>query len=373
MRNKLNLGFQDVTFPWFDPTVHSWFKNKWDEPEAEESVSLGVDIKNEFDNLYSQKLSLQTLLDTSPYTNLIALLKKLRGRGVPDNMVERLFREIRTELCTSAAISSPFNGSSYEVPEWYDDFYDKGCIPLKVEENDFSSVMDHMAVDLQKLLEQGNVWQGAGYDNEKRYKRDVDGQLYSDLEIIFQKYGVMGAAEKYFNHSMVLDGVTLHVCKPSDQHWKMTMADQTPTQFENMHFDPKTGMLKCIFYLNDVTREDGPFSYIEGSHMWKDELFNRVVAKSVSVSNYLENEEKRNHFLRLPRNMQKCANIGAFLQDDVNELFTKLKIYTSDTANLMFFDPGGVHRGGIVQGDFVRINLQIMFRLSNNGQSLPFI
>ena len=132
-------------------------------------------------------------------------------------------------------------------------------------------------------------------------------------------------------------------------------------------------MLKCIFYLNDVTPTDGPFSYIEGSHNWKDDLFNRVVAKSVSVSNYLENDRKREQFLKLPRSMQKCANIGSFLEDDVHAMFANLSVYTSDDANLLFFDPGGVHRGGIVEGDFVRINLQIMFRLSHNGQPLPFI
>lgn len=375
VRNKLNLEPQNMRFPWFEPTKHSWFKNKWDEPEATSSICLGNDIKNEFDNLCSQKHSVQDLMNDDTYRSLIPLLRKLLSVGVPQEMVDRLFREIRTELCTNAAMSQG-RGSQVipdQVPEWYDEFCDKGCVPFKIRDDDVSVITELLAIDIHDLLDQGDVWRGVGYDNEKRYRRDTDGKLYTDLDVIFQKYGIMSAAETYFNHEMVLDGVTLHICKSTDHHWKMTMADQIPTQYENMHFDPKSGMLKCIFYLNDVTATDGPFSYIEGSHNWKDDLFNRVVAKSVSVSNYLENDRKREQFLKLPRSMQKCANIGSFLQDDVHEMFANLSVYTSDDANLLFFDPGGVHRGGIVEGDFVRINLQIMFRLSHNGQPLPFI
>jgi hypothetical protein len=364
------LSSQDK-FPWFDPTIHSWFKNKWDEPESEAIKSLGTDLKDEFDRLCRQNHSVYELLDTSPYRDLMQLLQKLYNQGVPDNMVRRLYKEIHTELCTTTTISP--SASYGNVPDWYDDFCENGCVPLRIKEDDVSQVIRHITSDIEELVEQGTVWQGTGYDNERRYVRQVDRELYNDLDDIFQKYGILNVARKYFNYSMILEGITLHVCKQNDQHWQMTMADQTPTPYENLHFDPKNGMLKCIFYLNTVTHNDGPFSYIEGSHKWGDELFNRVVAKSVSVSNYLENDEKRNQFLKLPRTMQKCANIGAFLQNNVHDMFTKEKKYVSDDANMLFFDPGGLHRGGIVHDEGMRINLQIMFRLSHNGQTVPFI
>tara|TARA_R110000823_G_scaffold260299_1_gene381187 strand:+ start:33 stop:1151 length:1119 start_codon:yes stop_codon:yes gene_type:complete len=372
MKSKLDLVSQDIHFPWFDPTVHSWFKNKWDEPESEDSKSLGIDIKNEFDKLYEHKHSVYNLLDTSPYTNLMPLLQRLYNQGVPENMVNRLYKEIHTELCTTATISQ-YSILSSNSPKWYDDFYENGCIQLKIKEEDVSLVLRHIVLDIEELIKQGNVWHGVGYDNEHRYVRNVDRELYKELDSIFLKYGILDAAKEYFNYSMVVEGVTLHVCKQKDQHWQMTMADQTPTPYENLHFDPKNGMLKCIFYLNEVTNDNGPFSYIEGSHKWNDDPFNRVIAKSVSVSNYLENDEKRNQFLKLPRTMQKCANIGAFLQDNVNDMFTKEKKYTSDQGNIMFFDPGGLHRGGIVHDKGMRANLQIMFRLAHNGQTVPFI
>ena len=82
MKSKLDLVSQDIHFPRFDPTIHSWFKNKWDEPESEDSKSLGIDIKNEFDKLYEHKHSVYNLLDTSPYTNLMPLLQRLYNQGV---------------------------------------------------------------------------------------------------------------------------------------------------------------------------------------------------------------------------------------------------------------------------------------------------
>ena len=171
------------------------------------------------------------------------------------------------------------------------------------------------------------------------------------------------------NNEMILEGVTLHVCKEDDKHWNMTKADKPPTPFENLHFDPKNGMMKCIFYLDDVGLNDGPFSYVLGSNSWVMEPFQNVVAKGVSVSNYMENGWNRATFADLPRSMQYCANIGAFMTGD--EDIYEQKYFNG--SNLMVFDPGGLHRGGIVKNGGMRTNLQIMFRLGHRKQTLGFI
>lgn len=375
MISKMKLSPTE-TFPWFEPTVHSWFESRWNESEADDIKALGEQFKSTFNTLLEQNHELYTLCDglTSGgvYKDTIKILKELFAKDISSETVNRIYKEIHTELCTRSIISD--NKLSFKCcPQWYDTFLENGCVPLRIDEEDIENVVRHITADIENLVKQGEVWKGVGYDNERRYERSVDRELYSDLDKIFFEYDIINAAELYFNHTMVLDGVTLHVCKSNDRHWQMTMADHTPTEYENLHFDPKTGMMKCIFYLSDVTQDDGPFSYIEGSHRWKDDPFNRIVAKAIAVTNYLENDEKREEFLRLPRSMQKCANIGAFLQKDVHDLFTQERKYTSDDGNIFFFDPGGLHRGGITASEGMRVNLQIMFRLAHNGKTVPFI
>ena len=367
------------TFPWFEPIIHSWFKDKWNEEENPHTKWLGKRLEDFFNDIHRKTLKglhgTYDLFDGAPYREEGGLVDTLglliNHRDISKDMLHRIFREMHIELCTRSVIKNE-TIKKLMLPDWYNDFLDNGCVPLQISVDEVSNVMQHIHHDINELEKQGDVWEGVGYDNEKRYIRQVDKELYSVLDKIFKTHGILDAASMYFNYSMVLDGVTLHVCKENDKHWQMTMADQSPTQYENLHFDPKNGMLKCIFYLDDVTEDTGPFSYIEGSHAWDDTPFNRVCAKGISVSNYMQNDDERYNFLELPRNMQKCANIGAFLQKDVNELFTQEKRYVSADGNLMFFDPGGLHRGGIVKNG-KRINLQIMFRLAHNGQTVSFI
>jgi len=377
--NKWNLVKSFGSFPWFAPTIHSWFKDKWDEEEDSQTENLGKDLENAYNELYRKAskglYTTYDFLQGAPYRESGGILEifesLIRHRKVSVATIERIFKEMNTELCTRSVVDTGFV-KNLKFPPWYYNFLYDGCAPLKINEDEVATVLQHIHHDIDDLEKQGEVWKGVGYDNEKRYIRHVDKELYGSLDKIFLEHGVIESANTYFNYPMILDGVTLHVCKENDKHWQMTMADHPPTKYENLHFDPKNGMLKCIFYLDEVTEDSGPFSYVRSSHAWEDSSFNRVCAKGVAVSNYMQNDEERYQFLELPRNMQKCANIGAFLQDDVPEEFTKEKRYTSSDGNLFFFDPGGLHRGGIVNSGR-RINLQIMFRLSHNGQTVPFI
>lgn len=378
--NKWNLQKEFGSFPWFAPTIHSWFADKWNEEEDSYTEALGKQLEDTYNELHRKTkkglYKTYSLLEGTPYKEKNGILETfellIKHRKVSMNTIDRIFREMNIELCTRSVVDSSDYVRNLKFPPWYYTFLYEGCAPLKISEDEVATVLQHIHHDINALENQGEVWKGVGYDNEKRYVRHVDKELYASLDKIFQDHGVYKSANTYFNYSMTLDGVTLHVCKENDKHWQMTMADHPPTPYENLHFDPKNGMLKCIFYLDEVTEDNGPFSYIGTSHSWDDSPFNRVCAKGVSVSNYMQNDEERNQFLELPRNMQKCANIGAFLQDDVPEAFTKERRYTSTDGNLLFFDPGGLHRGGIIKSGR-RINLQIMFRLSHNGQTVPFI
>ena len=284
------------------------------------------------------------------------------------NMVQRISREMHTEFATRASVLE-LPACLKVKPHWYDNLFINGCHGLNVPSSLVDDIRSHIESDIKDLVENKREWPGVGYDNEFRYTRESHSHLYDALDKLFFDMEVIHAVENYMDNEMILDGVTLHVCKEDDKHWNMTMADKPPTPFENLHFDPKNGMMKCIFYLDDVKLDDGPFSYVLGSNSWAMEPFQNVVAKGVSVSNYMENGWNRAVFAELPKSMQYCANIGAFMTGD-EDIYEQKYI---NGSNLMVFDPGGLHRGGIVKNGGMRTNLQIMFRLGHRNQTLGFI
>ena len=298
------------------------------------------------------------------------------------NMVQRISREMHTEFATRASVLE-LPACLKVKPHWYGNLFINGCHGLNVPSSLVDDIRSHIESDIKDLVENKREWPGIGYDNEFRYTRESHSHLYDALDKLFFDMEVIHAVETYMDNEMILDGVTLHVCKEDDKHWNMTMADKPPTPFENLHFDPKNGMMKCIFYLDDVKLDDGPFSYVLGSNSWAMEPFQNVVAKGVSVSNYMENGWNRAVFAELPKSMQYCANIGAFMTGD-EDIYEQKYFYSRTHArthshsringsNLMIFDPGGLHRGGIVKNGGMRTNLQIMFRLGHRNQTLGFI
>ena len=284
------------------------------------------------------------------------------------NMVQRILKEIHIEFATRASVLE-LPACLKVKPYWYDNLFADGCHGLNVPSSLVDDIRSHIESDIHHLQSKKSDWSGVGYDNEVRYTRESHSHLYDALDKLFFDMEVIHAVENYMNNEMILEGVTLHVCKEDDKHWNMTKADKPPTPFENLHFDPKNGMMKCIFYLDDVGLNDGPFSYVMGSNGWSMEPFQNIVAKGVSVSNYMEDGHRRAAFAELPRSMQYCANIGAFMTGD--EDIYEQKYFNG--SNLMVFDPGGLHRGGIVKNGGMRTNLQIMFRLGHRKQTLGFI
>ena len=364
--NKWTLESSQL-FPWPEfPSKHS---------EDKDTHHMGELVKASYNQLRNDvlngKSSLEEILSGEIYKKYEGALSSslhMLGNHVERNMVLRIFKEMQIEFATRAAVFE-LPACLKLQPDWYEKLFKYGCHGLDVNDTEVSNIRSYIESDIVHLQTKKSDWSGVGYDNEVRYTRENNSNLYEALDKLFFDMEVIHAVENYMNNEMILEGVTLHVCKEDDKHWNMTKADKPPTPFENLHFDPKNGMMKCIFYLDDVGLNDGPFSYVIGSNGWSMEPFQNIVAKGVSVSNYMEDGHRRAAFAELPRSMQYCANIGAFMTGD--EDIYEQKYFNG--SNLMVFDPGGLHRGGIVKNGGMRTNLQIMFRLGHRKQTLGFI
>lgn len=184
---------------------------------------------------------------------------------------------------------------------------------------------------------------------------------------LLERIGALDAATKYRGgDSVVVRAVTLHVSKPGDQHHSQQFKDcEETTSLLNLHLDPKPGILKAMIYLSDVGPEDGPFSYIEGSHKWGYDEMDRIFAWGNSVGNYCHTPTHRIVANAFPKRFRGNAIIGRLIPDFSklsDELTKALVPYHSDTANCMVFDPSfGFHRGGQCESG-TRVNLQVVLR-----------
>lgn len=335
--------------------------------------NLGHIVVAEIHKLQSENIHYQTYVTDTPIANVIREIIGSVEEIIHDaKFTKRLNAEIEREFIVRA-LAGPQPQMMLDT-QAYMDFLRNGVIPLHFSKKDNNELKELLSDDIDEVRESHGDWQGVGtYDREKRYTPDNNPALHDLVNRIYRNTGAFQIATAYMGCELVLAGITLQVCRSTDQHWKMTCNDQPTKKLEILHFDPKQGMIKSIHYLNDVTLSDGPFKYIPTSHRWQDDPLRRMAAKTNGVTNYLNDETERARFLRLPKALQHCAIIGSVLPDGsplAERLLKREYPYTTEEADAVLFDPGGLHRGGIVDGDGERVNLQIMFRAAINGQ--PF-
>jgi len=178
--------------------------------------------------------------------------------------------------------------------------------------------------------------------------------------------GVLQAATKYNKFKpLEVKNVVLHIAKPTDQNYKQFLYDcKTVSKTTNLHIDPKENVIKAMMYLNDITKDDGPFSYIEKSNRWIHNKLQNIFGRAISTGSYCHTPEARAVVFQLPKELRVSHNFGRLLQDGTEEqerLLEQEKLFTSDKGNLCIFDPAGMHRGGICKTGN-RIALQILMK-----------
>ena len=194
------------------------------------------------------------------------------------------------------------------------------------------------------------------------------GQNFKDMvQTIFEQNGVITAASKYNQGSRKLkvSNVVLHIATPTDQNWKQFLYDcKTVTKTTNLHIDPKEDVIKAMIYLNDISLESGPFSYIEKTNRWIYDDLQNLFGRAISTGSYCDTKESRADVFKLPSFLRVSHNFGRLLLDDdpmQKQLLDKENYITSDKGNCVVFDPAGMHRGGICKSK-TRIALQILMK-----------
>ena len=237
-----------------------------------------------------------------------------------------------------------------------------GFFVKHLTEERVKQINDQLGADIHRLLNKEPVRSFRAYDRSEFYTSGPNVKLIDDT---LRESGSIQAAEEYFGFSMRVFSVTLHISFPDDVHFNQVFSDKKYTPKTcGLHYDPKSGTIKSILYLKNITEDDGPFTYLPKTHNFINPPLERLSAKANCTTNYLDSPEARASFMKLPEKMRKTSIFGT-LTDDSDELSNKIlereKPFLSEDGDVIVFDPGMQHRGGMCKSGR-RISLQIAIR-----------
>ena len=242
----------------------------------------------------------------------------------------------------------------------YTDLFEQGISYLKL---DIKELRDKIDDEIKNLIVLPDWRPPPGqFDRAKQLGPDIV-KLVNDM---FQSYGILQGASKYNKgHNLTVRNVVLHIAKPTDENYKQFLYDcKTVTKTTNLHIDPKENVMKAMMYLNDITIDDGPFSYVEKSNRWIYDDLQNIFGRAISTGSYCHTRESRAAVFQFPKQCRISHNFGRLLLDGSEQqemILEKEKPFTSDKGNLCVFDPAGMHRGGICKTG-TRIALQILMK-----------
>jgi ectoine hydroxylase-related dioxygenase (phytanoyl-CoA dioxygenase family) len=180
--------------------------------------------------------------------------------------------------------------------------------------------------------------------------------LYKTVETLLVEAGVMGIASAYLGRKAGLIDLNPQINDVSDTFWRDIFPDADlgslpPTAY--CHRDSSGGDLKAIIYMNDVSDENGPFSYVVGSNRMKVRRLDDLICEA-NDSNGLggTGQQARARFAALPAKLRQKGSFGNDLDDSTafaRDIVGGLWSVTAPQGSIVLFDTKGIHRGGMVE------------------------
>lgn len=184
--------------------------------------------------------------------------------------------------------------------------------------------------------------------------RTVNEDLFSAVEDMLQRSGILDGCSMYIGHSAQLVDCNPQINDPSDNFWQCIFPDQhgesRPAAY--FHRDASGGDIKAIIYLSDVGSDKGPFSYSIGSHRVRSSKLVDWIEETNDQSGYSSTKpEARRFFSALPAVLRrKCAFGNDLLPGtEITERLLRSEwVVEAPQGYISLFDTKGFHRGGMV-------------------------
>src|SRR4051794_28304611 len=184
---------------------------------------------------------------------------------------------------------------------------------------------------------------------------DQDPAIYAWFNEAMRSVGIVEAASAYLRRPVAVAHIVPQINDPSDNFWANHFVDAgvEDSVCDYCHVDATYNLLKMIIYVNEVTQENGPFSYVKGSHRAARGFWDGMIRRANDYAGLSWTKRQyRELFFALPRPLQRKGAFGADIPNDsvyVKPILENELCVTSANGNGVLFDPDGIHRGGMVR------------------------
>lgn len=184
---------------------------------------------------------------------------------------------------------------------------------------------------------------------------DKDPGIYQWFNEAMRSVGIVEAASAYLKRPVTVAHIVPQINDTSDNFWANHFVDAgvEDSVCDYCHVDATYNLLKMIIYVNEVTEENGPFSYVKGSHKAARGFWDGMIRRANDYAGLSWTKRQyRELFFALPRALQRKGAFGADIPNDsvyVRPILENELCVTSANGNGVLFDPGGIHRGGMVR------------------------
>jgi hypothetical protein len=202
--------------------------------------------------------------------------------------------------------------------------------------------------------------------------------------------GIFDMLSAYYGENFRTVGFVIHYSHPKDKWFRVfdDLGLEMPRTTQ-MHYDLAFSPPKAMLYLNDVSEDQGAFSFIPKDTDWElfgiglalkkeilyavsyytTETFGKSVTGNSSIFRY---PEARRAFASLPRILRATAHQGDHILNDTplsSALLKAERVVTGKAGTMPLFAGSHVlHRGGVVRSG-ERVALQIVFETA--AESVP--
>ncbi len=243
-----------------------------------------------------------------------------------------------------------------EIAEILDDY---GCCVIKIDDTDFDLLSNAANPHLKNLSTKRAENDSKNRDfDENRYglSRENEGRkLFKICEQILSKTGILDAVSIYIDQKASLIDVNPQINDVTDSFWHQIFVDLKLTDIPKAsyyHRDASGGDIKAIFYLTDVGKSNGPFSYVIGSHKLRISMIDNLICETIDHSLGSTDSITRTKFSALPLKLRQKGAFGNDLLDDSKlslEIQKSSWEITGTKGSIVLFDTKGIHRGGMVK------------------------
>lgn len=240
-----------------------------------------------------------------------------------------------------------------------------GIHVVSVPETDFRALETVSApqFDALRARRAGGPGSKRAFDESRgRTTRQDQQPLFDVIERILRDAGVMDAASAYMQRPGRVIDVNPQINDTSDTFWKDIFPDTPPSQLPGTaycHRDASGGDLKAIIYMTDVEPQNGPFSYVVGSHRMRISRTDDLICEA-NDSNGLAGTDARSRarFAALPKKFMQKGSFGNDLMPSAplaQDITQGLWAISAPKGSIVLFDTKGIHRGGMVESGERRV------------------